>query len=83
MEFADALRTARAASGAWAESNGLLQHRDWRRTKTTAETQAAKEKINSREPAQPWLVLYDLDLAAVELCSNIEAQSRSHPPAND
>jgi hypothetical protein len=27
LEFADDLRTARAASGAWAASNGLVPHR--------------------------------------------------------
>jgi hypothetical protein len=26
LEFADDLRTARAASGAWAETKGLIQH---------------------------------------------------------
>ena len=28
LEFADDLRTARAASGAWAETRGLVQHRE-------------------------------------------------------
>jgi hypothetical protein len=28
LEFADDLRTARAASGAWAESKGLVHHRE-------------------------------------------------------
>ncbi len=28
LEFADDLRTARAASGAWAETNGLVHHRN-------------------------------------------------------
>ena len=28
LEFADDLRTARAASGAWAEEKGLVQHGD-------------------------------------------------------
>ena len=27
LEFADDLRTARAASGAWAETKGLVRHR--------------------------------------------------------
>ncbi|HEX6368294.1 MAG TPA: hypothetical protein VF006_05145 [Longimicrobium sp.] len=49
LEFADDLRTARAASGAWAESNGLVHHAE-RADRVTSAKDTSPGRACQHEP---------------------------------